>query len=60
MSAYEVYAVRYATREARPRSGEHFHGGDPHNILVPMDYFVWAAFLPKHTVVIYVGFTAPR
>ncbi len=56
MPAYEVYAVRYATREAR--SGEHFHGGDPHNVPMPMDYFVWAAVSSEYTVVIDVGFSA--
>lgn len=40
---YEVYAVRYAHREALRH--EHFigppPGGDPHNAPMPMDYFVW-------------------
>lgn len=53
---YEVYAVKYATREAR--SSEHFHGGDPHDGPMPMDYFVWAAISPDHTVVIDAGFSA--
>lgn len=52
---YEVYAVRYATRAAR--SGEHFHGGDPHDAPMPMDYFVWAAVSSGHTVVIDAGFS---
>ena len=54
--SFEVYAVRYATREAR--SGEHFHGHDPHDAPMPMDYFVWAAVSPEHTVVVDAGFTA--
>ncbi len=53
---FEVYAIRYATREAR--SGEHFHGGDPHDAPMPMDYFVWAAVSDEHTVVVDSGFTA--
>jgi hypothetical protein len=53
---FEVYAIRYATREAR--SGEHFYGGDPHDALMPMDYFVWAAVSAEHTVVVDAGFTA--
>lgn len=57
---FEVYAVRYATREAR--SGEHFHGHtsgrDPHDAPMPMDYFVWAAVSDEHTVVVDTGFTA--
>ena len=53
---YALYAVRYATREAR--RGEHFYGGDPHDGPMPMDYFVWAAVSPETTVVIDAGFTA--
>jgi hypothetical protein len=36
---YEVYAIRYATREGRRR--DNFIGGDPHDGPMPMDYFVW-------------------
>jgi len=53
---YQVYAVKYATREAR--SPEHFHGGDPHDGSMPMDYFVWAAVSAEHTVVVDAGFSA--
>jgi glyoxylase-like metal-dependent hydrolase (beta-lactamase superfamily II) len=53
---YQVYAVRYATRDAR--SGEHFHGHDLHDAPMPMDYFVWAAVSAEHTVVVDAGFTA--
>ena len=53
---YEVYAVKYATREAR--SSEHFHGGDPHDGPMAMDYFVWAAVSDEHTVVVDSGFSA--
>ncbi len=53
---FEVYAVRYATREAR--RGEHFYGYDPHDGPMPMDYFVWAAVSSDHTVVVDAGFTA--
>ena len=38
---YEVFALRYATREAQRR--DHFIGGDPHDGPMPMDYFVWVA-----------------
>lgn len=55
-SNFEVYAVRYATRDAR--SDENFHGGDPHDAPMPMDYFVWAAVSAEHTVVVDAGFTA--
>ena len=54
---FEVYAVRYAHREAR--RDEHFYGHDPHDGPMPMDYFVWAAVSSDHTVVVDTGF-APR
>ena len=53
---YDIFAVKYATREAR--RGENFYGGDPHDGPMPMDYFVWAAVSPEHTVVVDAGFTA--
>ena len=53
---YEVYAIRYATRDAK--RADHFIGGDPHDAPMPMDYFVWVAKSPKHTFVIDTGFTA--
>jgi len=53
---YAIYAVRYATRDAR--RADHFYGGDPHDGPMPMDYFVWAAVSDAETVVIDAGFTA--
>lgn len=53
---YAVYAVKYATRDAR--RSENFYLGDPHDGPMPMDYFVWAAVSPEHTVVVDTGFTA--
>ncbi|MFD1037384.1 N-acyl homoserine lactonase family protein [Virgibacillus byunsanensis] len=53
---YEVYAIKYATRDAIAH--EHFHGStDPHeNYSMPMDYYIWIAKSKKHTIVIDVGF----
>lgn len=51
---YEVYAVRYAHREAR--RPEHFIGGDPHDAPMPMDYFVWAVIGPDKAWVVDTGF----
>ena len=51
---YRVYAVKYAEREAR--RPEHFLGGDPHDVPMPMDYFVWAVVGPDRTWVIDTGF----
>jgi glyoxylase-like metal-dependent hydrolase (beta-lactamase superfamily II) len=53
---YEVYAVKYATRDAR--SSECFYGHDPHDVPMSMDYFVWAAVSSEHTLVVDAGFTA--
>jgi glyoxylase-like metal-dependent hydrolase (beta-lactamase superfamily II) len=52
---YELYAIRYATREAR--RADHFIGGDPHDGPMPMDYFVWVAVGRERSVVIDIGFT---
>jgi len=53
-TAYELYAVKYAQRQAR--RAEHFIGGDPHDLPMPMDYFVWAAVGGDRTWVIDTGF----
>ena len=56
METYEVFAIRYATRDAL-RSA-HFIGGDPHDGPMPMDYFVWLVRNASRTVVVDTGFTA--
>jgi glyoxylase-like metal-dependent hydrolase (beta-lactamase superfamily II) len=56
VETYEVFAIRYATREAQRR--DHFVGGDPHDGPMPMDYFVWVARNAQRTVVIDTGFHA--
>jgi glyoxylase-like metal-dependent hydrolase (beta-lactamase superfamily II) len=53
---YEVYALRYATRDAQRR--DHFIGGDPHDGPMPMDYYTWVAIGPAGAFVIDTGFTA--
>ncbi len=53
---YEVYALRYATREALRRNN--FIGGDPHDGPMPMDYYTWVAIGPSGAYVIDTGFTA--
>lgn len=53
-TTYEVYAVKYAEREAR--RAEHFIGGDPHDAAMPMDYYVWAVVGPERTWVVDAGF----
>jgi glyoxylase-like metal-dependent hydrolase (beta-lactamase superfamily II) len=51
---YEVYAVKYAERQAR--RSEHFIGGDPHDGPMPMDYYVWAIVGADRTLVVDTGF----
>src|SRR5438105_7424376 len=53
---YELFAIRYATRDAR--RSEHFIGGDPHDGAMPMDYFVWVARGGGRTFIIDTGFNA--
>ncbi len=53
---YEVYAIRYATREAR--RPDHFIGGDPHDVPMAMDYFTWVITGAGRTYVVDTGFAA--
>ena len=53
---YEVFALRYAHREAR--RADHFIGGDPHDGPMPMDYFVWVIRGDGRVVVVDCGFNA--
>jgi glyoxylase-like metal-dependent hydrolase (beta-lactamase superfamily II) len=53
---YEVYAIRYATRQGQRR--DHFVGGDPHDAVMPMDYFVWLIRNKNRTLVVDTGFHA--
>ena len=51
---HEVYDIRYA-HHAR-RSGDNFIGGDPHDVLQPLDFFVWAIVGPAGAIVVDSGF----
>ena len=53
---YEVFALRYARRDAR--RPEHFIGGDPHDAPMPMDYFVWLIKGEGRAIAVDCGFTA--
>ena len=52
---YQVYALRYATREGR--RAEHFIGGDPHDGPMPMDYYTWLVLGAAGACVVDTGFT---
>ncbi len=56
--AYEVHAVRYARHDRL--SSENFLGGDPHDVPMPLDYFVWAVVGAERTYVIDMGFTVEQ
>lgn len=53
---YEVFAIRYAMREAM--RSDHFIGGDPHDGPMAMDYFVWVIRGAGRAIVVDSGFTA--
>lgn len=53
---YQLFAIRYATREAR--RSDHFIGGDPHDGPMPMDYFVWAVVGSSRVFLVDTGFSA--
>src|SRR5437773_6161327 len=55
---YEVYAVRYA-RHDRP-ARDNFLGGDPHDVNMPLDYFVWAVVGAQRTFIVDMGFTVAQ
>jgi glyoxylase-like metal-dependent hydrolase (beta-lactamase superfamily II) len=55
LPTFNLYAIRYATREARRR--DHFIGGDPHDGPMPMDYFAWVAVGDDRVIMIDTGFT---
>ena len=52
---YEVYAIRYARIEQRFRH-QNILMADPHDGLMPIDFYVWALISPTRTVVVDTGF----
>ena len=53
---HEIYAVRYAHHDRK--SPENFIGGDPHDVLQPLDYFVWVIVGPQGVFIVDTGFDA--
>src|SRR5271156_4801683 len=51
---HEIYAIKYGHHERR--SPANFIDGDPHNVLQPLDFFVWAITSPSGTIVVDTGF----
>jgi glyoxylase-like metal-dependent hydrolase (beta-lactamase superfamily II) len=54
--SHEVYAVRYGHHDRKAQ--ENYIGGDPHDILQPLAYFVWVIRGPHGTFVMDTGFDA--
>ena len=54
---YEIFAVRYA--EHQRKAAENYIGGDPHDVLQPLDYFVWVIRNDQRTFVVDTGFDQP-
>ena len=51
---YEIRAIRYAHLERR--SPENFVGGDPHDVPMPLDYYVWVISNASRSIVVDTGF----
>ena len=56
MEIYEIYAVKYAERDAV--AGDHYLRCDDHNTPAPMDYFIWVLRNENRTIVVDIGFDA--
>ena len=53
---HEVYAIRYG-HHPRP-ARENYIGGDPHDVLQPLDFYVWAIVGAAGAIVLDTGFDA--
>ncbi len=53
-STYQIFALKYAERDGR--RPDHFVGGDPHDVPMPMDYFVWVIRNKEHLLLVDTGF----
>src|SRR5262245_44810783 len=53
---HEVFALKYAQRDGRRPL--HFVGGDPHDVPMPMDYFIRVVRNAERTVLVDTGFDA--
>ncbi|MCC7227844.1 MAG: N-acyl homoserine lactonase family protein [Burkholderiaceae bacterium] len=54
LPTYEVIALKYATRDGR--RPDHFVGGDPHDVPMPMDYYVWVIRNADRLILVDTGF----
>jgi glyoxylase-like metal-dependent hydrolase (beta-lactamase superfamily II) len=53
---HEVYAILYGHHKRK--AAENYILGDPHDILQPLDFYVWAIVGPSGTIIFDTGFDA--
>ena len=53
---HEIFAVRYGRHERKKT--ENYVGGDPHDTIEALEYFVWAITGPQGTYIVDTGFDA--
>ena len=53
---HEVYAIRYGHHDRK--SSENFIGSDPHDVLQPLDFYVWAIVGRSGPIILDTGFDA--
>jgi glyoxylase-like metal-dependent hydrolase (beta-lactamase superfamily II) len=53
---YEVFAIRYGQKTDRYRHDNFIIPGDPHDGVMPIDYFVWAIVNNNRTIIVDTGF----
>src|ERR1700683_4197841 len=51
---HEVYEIRYGHHKRR--SPANFTDAHPHDVLQPLDFFVWAIVGPSGTIIVDTGF----
>jgi glyoxylase-like metal-dependent hydrolase (beta-lactamase superfamily II) len=54
---HELYAIRYGHHPRK--AADNFIGGDPHDVIQPLDYFVWAIVGAAGTIIVDTGFDKP-
>lgn len=53
---HEIFAIRYAHHKRK--AAENFIHGDPHDVLQPLDYYVWAITGATGAIIVDTGFDA--
>jgi glyoxylase-like metal-dependent hydrolase (beta-lactamase superfamily II) len=53
---HQVFAIRYGHHQRK--AAENYIFGDPHDVLQPLDFYVWAIVGPSGTIILDTGFDA--